>query len=694
MSGLTFQEPGALALLIFLIPFSLLSLRAKHRGSRLIQSIDGSTQSKPSGHFARDILRLLALAFLILALARPGYAPQKLSTEQSGRDVVFALDVSRSMLATDTYPSRLEVAKQGVRDALQVLENQRVGLIIYGGSASILCPLTYDYDFVRYMLDKAYPRSVDFGGTTLQSAVEKAVDQVFISGREGVQDLVILTDGGDHDSNFDTIIKQLETQQVNTLMIGLGDPDTGSPIPIENENGESSFIKADSQIVYTKLEGNTLRVLSERSALVNYEAAETSPFHLGQLYLGYASGLPSASIEAEESVVRYKEAAFFFITLAAILLLFAERKKGIGMKVNPLLLLPICLALLSPSDSYAQGESFEQKFTVATEFLLEGRYEDAEELYSELYTNIGIGEQSVRTLAVLQFNQGICQLRSAQGIREQSPKQALVEMKTALEAFLLAKQSHSDFERAGYLIQQTYQSILDLRQQIEEAEAAQEAIQESIKQIIQKLEVLLQDQQRLRSTVIKNLNSNDTERLRSSSKKWQKQQTQLFDDGRGIEEQMQQLDHTIRSSNDKPDGTETRMTQPIEWIQLTGNAQEQASKYLGKENDYAHLSQKQIEAEKYIIQILEYLSKGDASDESTPSEEPDMDAEYDYSDEENPSMSSSSATEGDLASDSTMQSLPLPNYSAEDILLEEQQNQQFREQKREAANAIAVEKDY
>ena len=194
MSDFTFQWPFALALLLLILPLAALLGYARKQRLAVIQAFGGTL---PTHRRLRDILRVVAFACLVCALARPGYAPQIESTSRTGRDVVFALDVSRSMLAQDVPPSRLEVAKQGIREALDQFSNQRVGLIVYGGSASILCPLTSDYAFARYMLDQAHPRSVDFGGTTLQAAIEKAVDQVFIDGRENVQDLIILTDGED-----------------------------------------------------------------------------------------------------------------------------------------------------------------------------------------------------------------------------------------------------------------------------------------------------------------------------------------------------------------------------------------------------------------------------------------------------------------------------------------------------------------
>ncbi|MDP4694709.1 MAG: VWA domain-containing protein, partial [Opitutales bacterium] len=183
MSEFVFQWPLVLVLLVLTIPLFWLLAHARKRRRELIEAMSGGHNTHRK---LRDVLRFAAFVLLILALAKPGYAPIAEATSRTGRDIVFAIDVSQSMLARDALPSRLEVAKQGVRDALQTLSNERVGLIVYAGSASSLCPLTYDYDFVRFMLDQANTRTVDFGGTTVQAAVEKAVDQVFLEGRNDV----------------------------------------------------------------------------------------------------------------------------------------------------------------------------------------------------------------------------------------------------------------------------------------------------------------------------------------------------------------------------------------------------------------------------------------------------------------------------------------------------------------------------
>ena len=228
MSYLTLQWPWMLILLLGLFPLAALLRHARIQRARVYNALG---KQKPGTGILRDRLRIAGMAFLILCLSRPGFDPERRSIAQSGRDVVFAIDVSRSMLARDAKPSRLDAAKQGVRDALGQFQGERVGLLIYAGSASILCPLTRDYDFIRYMLDQATPRSVDFGGTTLLSAVEKSIDNIFLEGRGGMQDLVVLTDGEDHAFDIDRITETLSEANVSLLVIGIGDKVNGARIP-------------------------------------------------------------------------------------------------------------------------------------------------------------------------------------------------------------------------------------------------------------------------------------------------------------------------------------------------------------------------------------------------------------------------------------------------------------------------------
>ena len=250
MSWVTLQWPWMLLLLGFL-PLIRRRLQEAHKlNLQSVQALGGSVNDYEQRQKYRHRLLLWALGLMIVALARPGYAPERKSIDQSGRDVVFLVDVSRSMMAEDCYPSRLETAKQAIRDCLQSLNKDRVALVIYAGSSSILCPLTSDFDFLKYMLEQVRPNAVGFGGTLLLSAVEKVADQVFDDKRSVYQDLIILTDGEDHGPEMNQIAEVLNKSKSSVLIIGLGDSQTGSKIPIVTEEGEETSFKISGRFCF------------------------------------------------------------------------------------------------------------------------------------------------------------------------------------------------------------------------------------------------------------------------------------------------------------------------------------------------------------------------------------------------------------------------------------------------------------
>ncbi|WP_372724454.1 VWA domain-containing protein, partial [Novipirellula sp.] len=289
MTFFTLQNPSMLGLLVMLLPVAWLLRRAQRRRKTVIDAMGGDLGLRSRW---RDRLCLAATLLLILALARPGISPQRHSVSKSGRDVVFVLDVSQSMLAEDAYPSRLDAAKDAIRDALDHLQSERVALVVYAGSANILCPLTFDYDFVRYVLDQATPRTVDFGGTTLLSATEKCADSIFTEQRNGMQDLIVLTDGEEHGSHNHRIAKLLNEHAAVLLLVGIGDTAAGSRIPITGDYGATEYLKHDGEFVTTRLNESGLRELARLASDATYVSAGTSAFDLAGLYWQYASEKP------------------------------------------------------------------------------------------------------------------------------------------------------------------------------------------------------------------------------------------------------------------------------------------------------------------------------------------------------------------------------------------------------------------
>ena len=707
MSEFVFQWPGMLALLVLLLPLGYLLAYARRRRAALIDAMGGGLSTHRR---LRDYLRLAAVLLLLLALARPGYAPQPHSVSRSGRDVVFALDVSQSMLAEDVAPSRLEVAKQAVRDALKTFQHQRVGLVVYAGSATILCPLTYDYDFVRYMLEQTHTRSVDFGGTTVQSAVEKVVDQVFVGERAGVQDLVILTDGGDHGSQMPRVAQLLGESGVELLLVGIGDPEVGATIPVSDSAGGRSLLRSKDSVVYTRLEDASLRDLATQSPDAVYVPVGVQAFDLGHLYADYVDGRAVAAFEGQGGGVLYQEAALFLIVPALLLLWLAECWGRNGLQFGRAALLATALCSLRP-DIEAAGAAEQSQFAEAETLYRAGSFVQAEALFAELGLSAGPSTAVAAELAVVQFNRGLCLLALSKAERAHSAPSALNYAQQAQAAFLAAKRYAPNLRRSGLRLESTAVWLAELQAQIADEADAKELLQESLQQLLERLQQLLEAQQDLRQRVA----DSDVDRRRprrrnapppapivapadasANAPRFVAEQKTLQLDAEGIERDMQALDVKLR-----PPAIEglpplrSVLAEPLELMAKVTAAMTEAGKFLAKWSSWPAGRGQQGVAEQWIEEILSLL-RHNAADEPQGEEWSEMEDadEYNYADPMSESSMSSLPMEGDFAASSEMQALPLPNYSVEDILRQEQGNLQFRQQQRASANAAQVDKDY
>ncbi len=706
INGFVFQWPAMFTLLLLVPVLVWLLGYARKQRLKLIDALGGGLTTHRR---LRDVLRVLAFVLVVFALARPGHSPRSEPVSRYGRDVVFALDVSRSMLAEDARPSRLEVAKQGIRDALDDLGNERVGLVVYAGSASILCPLTYDYDFVRYMLEQAHPRSVDFGGTTLQAAVEKVVDQVFIEGREGVQDLVVLTDGGDHGSQMAKVVEILEAKQVDVLAVGLGDPHRGSPIPIADADGAAAFVERDGIRVTTKLEDEALRSFAANSSHADYVAVGVSPFDLGQLYRDYALNKQVVVAQSDTGVLIYQEAAVFFLVPAIVLLLLSECWGARGLQLGQAALW-LAFVGLTPS-SEAADTQFRAEFDAAVQLFERASFEDAELQFATLYGDASEASANPADLAALQVNRGLCLVELAKVQAAQNPAVALSYAEAAQLAFLSAKRYAPDLDRAGLRLQSTAALLVELEEQIEEQREAEDELNEAMQALIEQLQALLEAQTKLRHTC----DASDVNRrprkpkgqpapavvapqtAPENAKQFVSRQLELLEEAQRAEKAMQEIDAQLSGGIPGVPAMDTILTEPLKFMQQVKAAQDQAAKHLAAWASWPAGRASQLSAEQTLQKILDLLA-GDSQQHSEESDEWDeYEEEYDYEymeDSDQDSMMSSDSMQGDFAAGGDMQELPVPNYSAEDILLEEQGSLQFRQQKRASANAAKVEKDY
>lgn len=208
-------------------------------------------------------LAAAASALAILALMQPQkrVATEVISTREASAEVMVLLDVSRSMLAEDTAPNRLERAKAELRDLARALEGHRLGLTVFAGNAAVVCPLTPDHGFFHLVLDSAGPSSVSRGGTRIGDAIRKGVSG-FRSG-PGARLILLITDGEDHDSYPVEAAKAALERGVRVVAIGFGD-EKGSEIPIvDPETGARRMLQdRDGNVVRSRLDGETLREIA------------------------------------------------------------------------------------------------------------------------------------------------------------------------------------------------------------------------------------------------------------------------------------------------------------------------------------------------------------------------------------------------------------------------------------------------
>ncbi len=274
-------------------------------------------------------LLLAGFAFAVMALARPAWNPTAREVERRGRDVVFVLDVSKSMLAEDLAPNRLERAKLAIVDTIERLQGDRVAFVAFAGTAVIKCPLTLDYGFFRLALNDISPQSVTRGGTLIGDALRKTMDEVFDERQTEFRDVILITDGEDHESFPVEAAKQMGEQKIRLLAIGLGDEEQGRRIPITGPGGRKTFLQYDGQEVWTKLDGDTLRQMVNATPGGRYLNVSTGAIDLGDVYVKLIAGARKTELGSTE-FERYEEKFQIFLGVA-FLLIFVEltiRERG------------------------------------------------------------------------------------------------------------------------------------------------------------------------------------------------------------------------------------------------------------------------------------------------------------------------------------------------------------------------------
>jgi tetratricopeptide (TPR) repeat protein len=262
MSALRLADPAAIVALAVVPALAALFLYGDRRRRAALAQFSAAPVKhsiSPAKRAFKRALMIAAAALVAVALARPSRQSAAVPPPESG-DVVFLLDVSRSMFSHDASPSRLgrarEIAAGIAQQAAARWPGERVSLIAFAGGVAVLCPLTVDGAYFRETLDSASGDSVGFGGSRIGDALHFALRYGFDDIRRGAKDVILLTDGGDQ-GGPSTVAQELPNSGIRLTVIGVGDPLRETPVPV-SETDSAPFLYRGVP-VRTRLDSPELR---------------------------------------------------------------------------------------------------------------------------------------------------------------------------------------------------------------------------------------------------------------------------------------------------------------------------------------------------------------------------------------------------------------------------------------------------
>ncbi len=259
------------------------------------------------------------LILLGVALLRPQWGIKEETLEQQGRDVLIALDISRSMLAQDCSPNRLAYAKEKITQLVGTLACDRVGLIIFSGAALTYCPLTTDYNAFFMMLKELDTETVASGTTALDQALKQALEIIKRAPSKKHKLLILFTDGEDFSSDLAGIKQEALQLGLQIVTVGLGTT-VGAPIPLYDNNGTLSGYQKDDKdnVVISRLNEGILQVLARDSG-GKYLQATSDTHDITQLKQ-WVEQFEKEHFD-DKHIQAYEERYYYFTGLGLLLLL-------------------------------------------------------------------------------------------------------------------------------------------------------------------------------------------------------------------------------------------------------------------------------------------------------------------------------------------------------------------------------------
>jgi Ca-activated chloride channel family protein len=276
----------------------------------------------------KAIFVITALLFIIFSLVQPKWGYHWEDVERRGIDLVVAVDTSRSMLADDIKPNRLQAAKREINDLINVIDGDRVGLVAFAGTAFLQCPLTLDYGAFNLFLDDINTNLIPVGGTSFGEAIKKSMS-AFSSKLKKHKAIVLITDGEDHQGNAMEMAKAAKEQGIVIYTVGVGKKE-GAYIKLKDGKGNETLLKdREGQVVKTRLD----EVLLNKIALETggaYTPAYGIQWGLANIYTNIIGNMEEKQLGGRKIKLyenRFQIPLFIAIILITLESLIGERTR-------------------------------------------------------------------------------------------------------------------------------------------------------------------------------------------------------------------------------------------------------------------------------------------------------------------------------------------------------------------------------
>jgi len=449
-----FENPQASYLFLALIALLFLFWFSRRRKKQALEAFAQKEllpELLPPHHPGRQrrkaIFILLSLVFGILASMRPQMGFEWEEGKRKGFDILFAVDVSKSMLAGDLKPNRLEYAKQAARELVEGLKGDRVGLIVFSGEAFLVCPLTTDYNGFLQLLDNLDTETIPRGGTSISNAIQEA--RRSYGNDHGERVLLLLTDGEDHEGDPIPPAEAARKDRIRIYTVGIGTRE-GGIIPTVDKDRQKGYLKDDrGNVVRSRLNDVILEKVAS-SGGGSYIQGDGGSSPLNWIYKEKLSGLEKGEFEG---ALRKREGEWFQIP-AALCLLFSilelfpgKREKG---QAGGLILFLSAMFLVSCGNTALEK---------AHQFYEERRYEEAQKAYETILAKNPESD-------IWNYNLGVVLYRKGEyAAAAEHFEKALLSDDPALEARASYNSGNCKYRLAGQIERADLKRAVDLYSQ-------------------------------------------------------------------------------------------------------------------------------------------------------------------------------------------------------------------------------------